>query len=99
MSADLASPFDVSNTAFVGDRLQAFAPLNAYGAGGVSGWDGLRNALATPNPNSYEEKLRRAKEALGDRWVFHPAYKGDPRHSVFNRCEVQILTPPRNPLL
>lgn len=38
-------------------------------------------------------KLQAAKEYLGPRWVNHPAYKGDPRHSTNPEIYVRARQP------
>ena len=39
------------------------------------------------------EKLEAAKQYLGARWVNHPAYRGDPRHSTNPEIYVRARQP------
>lgn len=40
-----------------------------------------------------QEKINAAKAYLGPQWVGHPAYKGDPRHSLLPEICAQARQP------
>jgi len=41
---------------------------------------------------THEEKLKKAKEYLGEKWVLHPNYKYDSRHAQFGHNTGKFTT-------